>query len=158
MLKKKIVLMSAMILSLFIIFAMTVHGADQKTPITTCKVKSQTILITEESVGRIEARFAPLVSAEETGLIVDIYTGIGQYVTAGDALAKIDNQAYLNAENTRKAEVQRLKTLIANQEKTVARYRNLLDKKSIPQDRMDAADMQLSALKDQCQLVSCFFC
>jgi len=150
---KKIILMSAMIFGLFIISAMTVHGADQKkvtaTPITTSTVKSQAILITEEAIGRIEARFAPVVSAEETGLIINIFAETSQYVVAGDELAQIDNQAYVIAEDARKAEVQRLKSLITNQEKTVERYRNLLDKKSIPQDRMDAADVQLASLKDQ---------
>jgi len=157
MLNKKKISLPVMVLSLFFIMAMTVHGAKQKddqkkgktTPITICTVKSQTILITEESVGRIEARFAPLVSAEETGLILNIFAETGQYVTAGDELAKIDNQAYLNAEDTRKAEVQRLKTLIANQKKTVKRYRNLLKKNSIPQDRMDTAEVTLAALKNQ---------
>ncbi len=153
MLKKKFVFMSAIISGLFFMMAMTVHGTEQKkataTPITTSPVKSQTISITEESVGRIEARFAPLVSAEETGLIIDISAETGHYVVAGDELAQIDNQAYIIAEDARKAEVQRLKSLIANQEKTVKRYQNLLAKKSIPQDRMDAADVQLASLKDQ---------
>ncbi|MDA3897747.1 MAG: efflux RND transporter periplasmic adaptor subunit [Desulfobacteraceae bacterium] len=153
MLNKKKILISTMLFSLIFFTAMSVYGENQTTtrsiPITTFTVKSQSILITEESVGRVEARFAPLVSAEETGLIVDISAETGRYIEAGDVLAQIDNQAYLNAENTRKAEVQRLKTLIANQEKTVARYRNLLDKKSIPQDRMDGADVQLAALKDR---------
>lgn len=145
--------MPAMISGLLCIMTMTAHGEDQKTspatPVTVCTVESQTILITEEAVGRIEARFAPLVSAEETGLIVNIFAETGQYVVAGDELAQIDNQAYCIAEDARKAEVQRLKSLIGNQEKTVKRYRNLLAKKSIPQDRMDAADVQLAALKDQ---------
>ena len=157
MLTKKIIFKSAMITSLFFLMTITVngtvHGADKKkektTPITISTVKSQTILITEESVGRIEARFAPLISAEETGLIIDIFTETGRYVMAGDLLAQIDNQAYRLAEDARKAEVQRLKSLIANQKKTVKRYQNLLTKKSIPQDRMDTADVQLAALKDQ---------
>ncbi|MBC2714265.1 MAG: efflux RND transporter periplasmic adaptor subunit [Desulfobacteraceae bacterium] len=153
MLKKKIIFMPALITGLLFILAITVHGEDQKekqtTPITISTVKSQTILITEESVGRIEARFAPLVSAEETGLIVEIFAETGRHVVAGDMLVQIDNQAYCLAEDARKAEVQRLEALIANQKKTVERYRNLLAKKSIPQDRMDTADMNLAALKVQ---------
>jgi RND family efflux transporter MFP subunit len=132
---------------------MTVYGGDQTanraTPITTFTVKSQSILITEETVGRVEARFAPLVSAEETGLIVEISAETGRYVEAGDVLAQIDNTAYLNAEDTRIAEVQRLKALIENQEKTVERYHNLVEKNSIPQDRMDTAEANLAALKNQ---------
>ncbi len=125
-----------MISSLLFFTAMTVYSGDQTatraTPITTFTVKSQSVLITEESVGRVEARFAPLVSAEETGLIVEISAETGRYVEAGDVLAQIDNTAYLNAEDTRIAEVQRLKALIDNQEKTVERYRNLVGKKFNP--------------------------
>jgi len=153
MLNKNNILISAIISILLLFMSMTVHGADQKvttaTPITTSTVQSQTILITEESVGRVEARFAPLVSAEETGLIIEILAETGRYVEAGDVLAQIDNQAYLNAEETRIAEVHRLETLIANQEKTVKRYQNLVAKKSIPQDRMDTAEANLAALKNQ---------
>jgi RND family efflux transporter MFP subunit len=153
MLNKKSILISAMLSGLLFFSAMTVYGEDQaatrSTPITVFTVKSQSILITEETVGRIEARFAPLVSAEETGLIVDISAETGRYVEAGDVLAQIDNTAYLNAEESRIAEVNRLETLIANQEKTVKRYQNLLEKNSIPQDRMDTAEASLAALKNQ---------
>ncbi len=153
MFKKKNIFISFIIFTLFPTMVMTAYGTDDKnataTPITITKVKSQAILVTEESIGRVEARFAPMVSAEETGLIVDIFAETGQYVMAGDELAQIDNQAYVIAEDVRKAEVQRLESLIANQEKTVERYQNLLAKKSIPQDRMDAADVQLASLKDQ---------
>lgn len=153
MLNKKTILISAMISSLLFFTAMSVYGEDEtatrSTPITTFTVKSQSILITEETVGRIEARFAPLISSEETGLIIDISAETGRYVEAGDVLAQIDNKAYLNAEDTRVAEVNRLETLIANQEKTVKRYHNLIEKNSIPQDRMDTAEASLAALKNQ---------
>ena len=153
MLNKKTILISAMISSLLFFTSMTVYGEDETAtrsiPITTFTVKSQSILITEETVGRIEARFAPLISSEETGLIIDISAETGRYVEAGDVLAQIDNKAYLNAEDTREAEVNRLETLIANQEKTVKRYHNLIEKNSIPQDRMDTAEASLAALKNQ---------
>jgi len=153
MFQKKITFIIFIFFSLFMVRAMTVHAADQKqttaTPITTAIVKTSTISVTEESVGRIEARFAPLVSAEETGLVVNIHAGIGQYVEAGELLAQIDHQAYSLAEDAKKADVQRLKSLIANQEKTVKRYQNLLKNKSIPQDRMDSAEVSLATLKDQ---------
>ena len=81
-------MLSAVSLSLLFIMAMTAHGTEQendpknkvKTPVTISPVTFQTIRVTEESVGRIEARFAPLVSAEETGLIIDVATDTGQYV------------------------------------------------------------------------------
>ncbi len=123
--------------------------AVHATPVTVSTVETRPISVIEEAVGRIEARFAPVVSAEETGVIVEIHAGISQYVAAGDLLARIDNQAYALAEDAKEADVQRLKSLIANQEKTVERYQNLLGEKSIPQDRMDAAEVQLSSLKNQ---------
>ncbi len=123
--------------------------AGHATPVTVAMVETRPISVIEEAVGRIEARFAPVVSAEETGVIVEIHAGISQYVKAGDLLARIDNQAYCLAEDAKQADVRRLKSLIANQEKTVERYQHLLDEKSIPQDRMDAADVQLSSLKSQ---------
>lgn len=153
MFKNKIIFISVMIASLLFMSVMTVHGSGQtdaqSTPVTVYTVKTQALTVTEESVGRIEARIAPLVSAEETGLVVDVFADVGRYVSAGDRMAQIDTQAYCLAEDARKAEVQRLKSLIANQEKTVERYRNLLAKKSIPQDRLDSAEVNLAALKDQ---------
>jgi RND family efflux transporter MFP subunit len=151
--KKKPFKTAPLILALALYFAATVQGEDKTggkaIPISVTKATRQHVRVTEETIGRIDARTAPLVAAEVAGCVIRVFVDAGQKVKAGAVLAKLDSEAMRHDTEAAQAEVDRLKALIANQERTVRRFRNLLAKKSISTDQMDNAEAQLEALQEQ---------
>ena len=153
MVKIKVKFVLAGIMCAAFIISMTAHADEkaqqQKAPVSITKAISKHILVTEGAVGRIEAKIAPIVSAEEPGVVTDVLVDAGQHVNKGDILTKLDNEAQRLAEDALQSEVERLEALIVNQKRTVKRYGNLLKKKSIPQERFDNAEVKLATLKEQ---------
>ncbi|WP_456385644.1 efflux RND transporter periplasmic adaptor subunit [Desulfolithobacter sp.] len=140
---------------LFAVIVWTVNSVSQagtnerETAVTIAQVIRGTVVISEESMGWIEAESSPVVAAEVAGKIENIFADTGQAVRAGTLLASIDNTRQKLEVKALKAEIGRLKALIRNQERTVERYRNLLAKNSISQERVDNALVQLAALRKQ---------
>ena len=144
---------AAFTLALALYFAATVQGEDKTgqkaTPVTVTKAAQQDVLVTEETIGRIESRTAPLVAAEVEGSVIKVFVDTGQKVKAGAVLAKLDSEAPRLGRDAAQAEVDRLQALIVNQERTVKRLRNLLANNSISTDQFDNAEAQLEALQEQ---------
>ncbi len=145
------------ILHCLIVFFIAIAGAgyswaepgNQGTPVTTTPVIRDTVIVTEEAMGWIEAKVNPMVAAEVSGRIEKVYFDTGQVVKAGETLLTVDNEQQKLEEKALQSDIDRLEALIVNQKKTVERYRNLLTKKSISQERFDNAEVQLIALKEQ---------
>ena len=121
----------------------------KSTPITTTEAVLQQVLVTEEAIGWIETRTSPTIAAEVPGQVIKVFVDYGQSVQAGEPLAELDAEERRLAVEAQQSEVDRLKALIVNQERTVKRLRSLLDKKSVPQDRVDNAEAQLISLNEQ---------
>jgi len=119
------------------------------TPVTTTSITRDTVIITEESMGWIEAKANPKVAAEVSGQIEKIYVDTGQVVNAGETMITINSEQQELEKKTLQSDVDRLKALIVNQKRTLERYRNLLAKKSISQERFDNAEVKLITLKEQ---------
>ena len=119
------------------------------TPVAATSVIRDTVIITEESMGWIEAKINPKVAAEVSGQIEKIYVDTGQIVTTGETMVTIDSEPQKLEKAALQSDVDRLKALIVNQKQTVERYRNLLAKKSISQERFDNAEVKLITLKEQ---------
>ena len=147
-----------------IVLLITIAGADQgwtetksdkqkssvtTTPVTATSVTRATVIITEESMGWIEAKTNPKVAAEVSGRIQKIYVDTGQIVKAGDTMVTIDSEQQKLEKAALQSDVDRLEALIVNQKRTLERYRNLLAKKSISQERFDNAEVKLITLKEQ---------
>ncbi len=140
-----------------IVFFITVVGAgyslaetaNRATPVTATSITRDTVIITEEAMGWIEAKVNPKVAAEVSGKIEKIYVDTGQTVRAGDTMFTIDSEQQQIEKKTLQSDIDRLEALIVNQERTVARYQNLLAKKSISQERFDNAEVKLITLKEQ---------
>ncbi len=121
----------------------------QGTPVTTAPVIRDTVTITEEAMGWIEAKINPEVSAEVSGRILQVLVDTGQWVKAGTLMITIDS-AQLELEKVALlSEVNRLDALIVNQERTVVRLHNLRGKNSISQERLDNAEVEMTTLKKQ---------
>ena len=119
------------------------------TPVTATSVTRATVIITEESMGWIEAKINPKVAAEVSGQIEKIFVDTGQIVNAGDTMVTIDSEQQELEKAALQSDVDRLEALIVNQKRTLKRYQNLLTKKSISQERFDNAEVKLITLKEQ---------
>ena len=145
------------ILHCLIVFFIAIAGAGHSwaepgnpgTPVTATPVIRDTVIITEESMGWIEAKVNPKVAAEVSGRIEEVYFDTGQIVKAEDTMLTIDNEQQELEKKALQSDIDRLKALIINQKRTVERYQNLLLKKSISQERFDNAEVKLITLKEQ---------
>ena len=142
------------VLHCLIILIITIAGAgsvwaSSGTPVTATSVTRATVIITEESMGWIEAKINPKVAAEVSGQIEKIYVDTGQVVKAGEAMVTINSEQQKLEKKALQSDVDRLEALIVNQKRTLERYQNLLTKKSISQERFDNADVKLITLKEQ---------
>ncbi len=125
------------------------ESGNQATPVTTAAVVRDTIIVTEEAMGWIEAKINPTVAAEVSGRIEEIYVDTGQVVKSGSLMLTIDSEQQKLEKAGLKSDISRLKALIKNQQRTVDRYQTLLAKKSISQERFDNAKVKLITLKEQ---------
>ncbi len=121
----------------------------QQVPVTATPVIRDTVVITEEAMGWIETKANPMVAAEVSGQIEKIFFDTGQVVKVGQTLLSIDKEQQQLEQKALQSEVARLDALIANQKRIVARYRKLLAKKSLSQERFDNAAVKLLTLKEQ---------
>lgn len=111
-------------------------------PVTAVKAELRPVEIREESVGYIEGREAPAVSAEVSGRVSAVLADNGAPVNAGDVLAKIDD-------GDLKLRHEAALAAASNAEKNVARLKNLFAEKVIPESQLDDAQTQLTALRSQ---------
>ena len=118
-------------------------------PIGTATVKTQSVDVVEQSVGRLEAPRVPAVSAETTGQIRSIAVDAGDRVAQGAALATLDDEAQRLALESAEATVARLQVLLENQERTVGRLQQLSAEQSVAQSMLDDAVAQARALRAQ---------
>ncbi len=122
---------------------------NQATPVTTTTITRDTVIITEEAMGWIEAKVNPTVASEVSGRIEKIFVDTGQVVETESPLLTIDSEQQKLEKEGLQSEINRLKALIKNQQRTVKRYQSLLTKKSISQERFDNAKVKLITLKNQ---------
>ncbi len=111
-------------------------------PVSVARAVVEPLEIREESVGYIESRETPTVSAEVSGRVAAVLADNGATVRAGDLLAKIEDADLRLRRNTARAAAE-------NAEKNVARLQKLFDEKVIPESQYDDAQTQLTALRDQ---------
>ena len=119
------------------------------TLITTTPVTFADVEVIEESIGYLETKAAPAVSAEVGGRVVSVEVDVGQTVKRGQILARIEAQDFKLEQDAAQAEVKRVEALIRSQEKQVARYSGMVEENFVTQSVLDEAHAQLDALKEQ---------
>jgi membrane fusion protein, multidrug efflux system len=113
-------------------------GAKKEVYITTSKVILTSFQDKEAAIGSVKGIIDPTVSAEISGNVIKLYARTGLSVKKGDLLAEIDEKNYKYELTLAKAEVRRLQTRLANQEKTYNRNQKLVEKKFISSNALDA--------------------
>tara|TARA_B110000090_G_C13306179_1_gene417730 strand:+ start:50 stop:1120 length:1071 start_codon:yes stop_codon:yes gene_type:complete len=106
--------------------------------ITTSKVILTTFEDKEIAIGSVEGIIDPTVSAEISGKVIKLHTRTGALVTKGNLLAEIDEKNYKYELTLSEAEVRRLKTRLANQEKIYKRNQRLVEKKFISANALES--------------------
>ena len=119
------------------------------TQISIAKAELRTLEITEESVGSLENVIDPKVGAEVAGRVVRVVAVSGQAVKQGQLLAEIDAQDWEIQQRSDTAEIGRLTTLLAQQDRVVERQEKLVASNFISQNAADDAIAQRNALRQQ---------
>lgn len=124
-------------------------SGKRATLITSHQVGSKVVEKTAVSFGEITSTNAPVVSAEVSGSIISISKDIGETVKKGEILATVDPEiARLNYRSA-KANLDRSKTMVNNQERIKNRSTQLLEKGFISQARYDDINDQLTMAQQQ---------
>lgn len=123
------------------------------TLISTTQATAIDIDVIEKSVGRIESKGSPKLAAEVAGQITNISIGVGQRVEVGQVLATIDDVNYQNQLTSANAEVNRVNTMLANQERLVKRYKNLKEDDFVSERQIEDVLAQEAILKSQLKSV-----
>lgn len=124
-------------------------GAPQSTPVTVTKAATRTIELTEETVGTLENVFDPRVAAEVAGRVTRVLAEVGKPVKKGELLAEIDPVDLQIQSRADAAEVARLETLVANQDRIVGNQQRLVERNFISQNALDESIAQRNALREQ---------
>ncbi len=108
-----------------------------------------TIEVTDSTVGWVDSKSAPALTAEVSGRVTRILVDAGDQVQQGQLLAEIDPTAYRLARDAAAADVQRLQALVENQQRQVERNRRMLEENFIAEAMYEDSRSQLQALSEQ---------
>ena len=128
-------------------------NADKKsskpTLVTVTQVKSQSIEITETTVGSLEGLIDPTLAAEVSAKVIKVHVRPGETVKQGQLIATLDAGDFGTQRTEAQSEVARIEAQIDNQSKIVARNQALVDKKFISQNAVDSDKAQQKVLNQQ---------
>jgi membrane fusion protein, multidrug efflux system len=119
------------------------------TLVSVVQAEVRPIEITEDTVGTVENVIDPTVAAEVAGRVVRALAPAGRKVKRGDLLAEIDPESYELQNRSDEADVKRLETLVANQERIIQNQQKLVEKAFISQNALDESVAQRDALGEQ---------
>jgi multidrug efflux pump subunit AcrA (membrane-fusion protein) len=119
-------------------------AVERKVSVTLATATRQAVQVELRSVGRLVSMNTPLLAAEISARVVAVLVEEGQPVRQGQVLILLDTTAFELASREAEAEIERLKASIANEERRVARYRDLKTKNMMSQERMDDAEAKLA--------------
>lgn len=122
---------------------------EPATRITVEQARSQTVRETETTVGRVQSRALPAISAETSGRVLEVVHDVGDQVAKDEVLLRLDDLNQHFAVRQAEGAVDRLEAMITNQERTVRRQRELLNQNSISRSQFDAAEAELASLRAQ---------
>jgi membrane fusion protein, multidrug efflux system len=130
--------------------------AEEKKPagpppaqITVTQAQAMPLEVVERTLGSLEALIDPKIAAEVPGRVTRLAVRSGQSVKKGQLLAEIDSTDAAGAERSDRAEIARLDSLLAQQERVVTRQNELVAKNFISRNAADDAVAQRDALKNQ---------
>jgi RND family efflux transporter MFP subunit len=139
----------AVLLALGGLLAGLAQGQGRVIRVTTTTAERGAVEQTEWAVGIIETRSSVQVAAEVAGQVRAVLADEGQGVETGAILAEIDTAEYRFSKAGEEAEVRRLESLLRQQERDLARARQLYAERLIAQEQLDSTQSELDALREQ---------
>jgi membrane fusion protein (multidrug efflux system) len=116
--------------------------------VTAALVQPRPLEVYEEVVGTIENVVDPTVGAEVAGRVTRVNGFTGKKVAKGELLAEIDAADFQIQSRADRAEINRLTSLLEQQERVVERQRKLVSQGFISQNALDDAVAQRNALRE----------
>lgn len=111
-------------------------------PVRVTTIQSRDLPIFVRSVGRLVPDRDVVVSAQVTGIVMELKADVGDKVASGEALVRLDSTDYNLALNEAKANLQAAQARLSAAEKSFARAGRLLPEKAISQELFDTAEAE----------------
>jgi membrane fusion protein (multidrug efflux system) len=124
-------------------------NGPKSTLVTAVKVQNKALEITQQAVGSLEGLVDPTVAAEVTARVIKVHVNPGDTVKQGQLVATLDAADFGMQRKEAQAEVARIRALLQNQGKTVARNQALVNKNFISQNAVDNDIAQQNVLQQQ---------
>ena len=119
--------------------------ADRAVTVTAVPATTRDVQVELYSIGRLVSRNTPTLAAEINARVLEFLVDEGEAVHEGQVLIRLDTTTAELSRREAVAEIERLQVSIANEERRVARYRDLKTKDMMPQERLDDAEAKLAA-------------
>ncbi|MDQ2068534.1 efflux RND transporter periplasmic adaptor subunit [Natronospira bacteriovora] len=119
------------------------------TPVQVVAVERATVEELERSVGTVETFTQPVVAAEVSGRVRLIEKDVGDEVSEGDVLARIDREPFEIGRAVAAAEVGRLEARQRQLELDLQRLQRLSEREYATEQDMDAVAAELDATRQQ---------
>jgi membrane fusion protein, multidrug efflux system len=117
--------------------------------VSTALVQPRAVEVYEEVIGSIENVIDPTVGAEVAGRVTRVAGFTGKKVAKGELLAEIDAADFQIQSRADRAEMNRLTSLLEQQERVLERQKKLVAQGFISQNAVDDALAQRNALREQ---------
>jgi len=131
-------------------WSITCYAADAPVhaiKITTSQSMTQTVVVVEHALGRIEDPTGSTIAAEVPARIRQVLVDVGQQVQQGDSLVLLDNTDMKLAVSAAKAKLTSLQAQEKTQQAVVKRYQTLVKEKYISLTMLEQAEAQATVLK-----------
>ena len=119
------------------------------TLVTATRAQPRVLEVLEETVGTLENLADPKIGAEIAGRVMQVAAVAGQKVKKGDLLAVIQDTDFRIQQKGDQADIARLQTLLAQQERLVERQGELVKQNFLSKNALDDAMAQRDAIKAQ---------
>lgn len=116
-------------------------------PVRVAKVERQAVPLEVAAVGHVEASSVVSVKPQVGGVVLKVGFREGEDVAAGQTLFQIDARPFQAALAQAKANLERDRARMAEAERTLARYEELIKKEYVTQEQLDGARANSAALK-----------
>jgi len=119
------------------------------TPVRVTEVEVTAVDDTERSIGTVETFSSPVVAAEVAGRIQKVEADVGDDVSEGDLLARIEREPFELARNVAAAEAARLEFQVSRLESDLRRLERLSEREYATEQDKDSVAAELAATREQ---------
>lgn len=124
-------------------------NATRSTRVTVMSAQLGTVEDSDTTIGRINSVSTPMIMAEVEGRLTRVLVDAGGKVENQQLLAEVDGEPYRIAVQSARADLERLKALIENQQRLVKRNEQIYKENFITETVLEDSQAQLKSLIEQ---------